>query len=266
MKKRIIYGVLAVLLAFTLVLVVGYKENVISSKADEGTEEYDETDYEVNPEDNIGPEDIESDIVPSEEDDEAMRELYNNIPVEQLEKFRAMTDEEVEEREIEIMSGYEVGQEFSEEDANFMLFVRYEYNVREISRGWKTKKHKIKNSKTACGVTASYDGYLETWDGGMHCQYGANVKCTLSKAVKSAKFKVHHALYGILGWSGKIPTIGVTYNDTLSSSSYKKSFKFNKFKKYTAVWTVYLSTWGELAVVTDKGEFNVRSKTYKHIV
>ena len=44
MKKRIIYGVLAVLLAFTLVLVVGYKENVISSKADEGTEEYDETD------------------------------------------------------------------------------------------------------------------------------------------------------------------------------------------------------------------------------
>ena len=256
---------MAILLIFTLIIGIVYKENVISSKASENIEEeYDENNYEVNPEDIIEVEDIEK-IIPSSEENEAMKELYKNIPAEQLEMFRSMTDEEVQNKEVAIMESYNVGEAFSELDRDFMLYARYEYNLRQVSRGWQTAQHKIKNSKTECGVTASYDGYLETWGGALHCQYGANVKCKLSKEVKSAKFIVHHASYGVLGWSGKIPTIGITYNDKISSSSYKNSFTFKKFEKYTAVWTVYLTTWGELSVVTNKGEFNVRSKIYKDV-
>lgn len=260
---------MAITLVISLLVGITINKNVLKSKACEDeeineTQEYDENDYETRPEDNEEEEDFEE-IVPTSEEIEAMRELYNNIPSEQLEQFRMMTDEEIQNKEVEIMGNYNVGEEFSEVDRNFMLYITYEYNVKENSRVWTTRQHKIKNSKTECGVTASYNGYLETWGGAKNCQYGANVKCTLSKKVKSAKFKVHHSAYGVLGWSGKIPSIGMTYNDKISSSGYKKSFTYKKFKKYSAFCTVYMITWGELDVKTNTGEFNVRTQTYKDI-
>lgn len=269
-KKKI--KILAVAIMMVTVSVVGVAANigVIKSKANEidSIENQYETietpiiqDVDVRDENNY----IENEHV----DDSKLQEAYSSMDSGIFNKYRVLNEEQISDLEQQVASRYNEGDILSEEDRNFILYLECEYDKKDIAqegviqKAWTTRKYNIKNSKTSNGVTASYSGNFETWAGSQHSKYGVNVKVNLSKNVKSAKFTVSHTAYGVLGWSGKIPTIGVVYNGSISSGSYTKSFSYNQMKTYAAIWPVRSSVWGSLKVKTSSGEFTMNTKTYK---
>ena len=252
LKKKNFIKVVAVLLVAVCVVGVMINKNMFKSKA--SGEDYIADKRKV--------ESINENI--------NIQEIYDNLDSSIFDKYRAMDEEQINDLEQQISLSYNEGDILSEEDQYFILFLQCEYDKNHIAedfipeRLWTTRKYKIKNSKTKCGVTASYEGYLETWAGSQHSKYGGNVKVKLSKSVKSAKFTIHHTEYGVLGWNGHMPTIGVVYSGSISSDSYKKSFSYNEMKKYSAIWPVRASIWGDLKIKTSSGEFTLNTKTYKH--
>lgn len=79
------------------------------------------------------------------------------------------------------------------------------------------------------------------------------------------KWTTYHNAYGILGSSGESISIGKVYTGKVSSDSYKKNFSYEKSKTYSAVLTCLVSTYGELQVKYDGGEYSINTKTYKSI-
>lgn len=208
--------------------------------------------------------------------DEILDDMYEKVEDEYIDNLDEMEPKEINEILNSFDEKYELGEPFSEEDTATFLYVYEKTHLEENNEndnsvnanlcGWETLTYNIGTNKIKDGVKTSYKGTFKTWTGSMHGQYDTNVDVKIEKGkdkLKSMKWTTYHDAYGILGSSGKSVSIGKVYTGHVSSDKYKKNFSFDKTVKYSAVWTVYISTHGTLDVKYDGGEYSINTKVYK---
>lgn len=283
MKKAIvgiIFGIGAVTAIVALICVMGIASNFIE-KQEPSNAKYEESNLVLET-DSIGEDDYEiiatnASELSEEEQIEVVEEMVDEIPEEQIEEFEDMSISELKDDLDDLESEYEVGEPFSEEDQNKLLYAYETYgpevlaevnNDEAISVGWTWKSYNIGNTTTKCGVKIGYSGKLKTYspaEGGTYC---TDVDVTVYSGknnLKSAKWKTRHTAYGLLGvdvgYKTASTSLGIVYDGSVSSSKYAKSFSFNKTKQYSGLWAIYLKTWGVLDVKTKNGEFNMQTTT-----
>lgn len=216
-----------------------------------------------------------------DEYDEILDDMYEEVDEDHIEELDDMEPTEINDILNSFDDKYEVGEPLSEEDQAVFLYVyenviaddkNEETNDKKMAEaqplGWETLTYKIGWNKEKAGVKTSYSGEFKTWTGSMHGKYETDVNVKIEKGkkkLKSMKWTTYHDAYGILGTSGKSPSIGKVYTGSTSSSKYKKNFSFDKSVTYSAIWVVYISTHGKLDVKYDGGEYNIQTKTYKSV-
>lgn len=210
-----------------------------------------------------------------EQYDKVLDEMYDDVDEDIIEDIEKMEPEEINDTINSFDEEYELGESLSEKDQALLLYA-YEQHTQEDKQtnnglellAWKTRVYNIGSNKKKDGVKVSYKGKFKTWSGAMHAKYDTDVHVTIEKGkskLKSMKWTTYNNAYGILGSSGKSVSIGKVYSGHISSSKYKKNFSFEKSKTYSAVCTVYISTYGSLDVKYNGGEFSKNTKTYKSV-
>jgi len=208
-----------------------------------------------------------------DEQEEVIEKMIEDIPEKQIEELEDMSISELKDDLNNLDEQYEVGEPFSEEDQNKLLYAYATYGPGAMAQendneivpvGWVWRSYDIGNTKTKYGVKIGYSGTLKTYspaEGGTYAT-DVDVKVYSGKSnLVSAKWKTRHTAYGVLGTSGQSVNLGIVYDGSVSSSKYAKSFGFEKKKTYSGIWAVYLKTWGILDVKTDTGEFNMQTTT-----
>lgn len=206
-----------------------------------------------------------------EQYEEVLEDMYENVDEENIEQIEEMEVSEMKEEVDSFDEKYKLGDILSEEDAALLLYVREQVKEEREQKhqsgivpiAWTTRKYNIGWSKKKYGVETKYKGSFKVWSGLAHGEYDTDVKITLvSGKPNSMQWITYHNAYGLIGTSGKTPSIGVTYSSKVKSSKKKSSFGFNDNTKYTALLDAYTSTWGKLKVVTKKGDYSITTKTY----
>lgn len=218
--------------------------------------------------------------ISKDEQQEMLVDMYENIPQSELEMFRKMSVIEIKEKLDSFQNRYEVGEPFTEKDQALLLYAYNEYGggnlysnnnaenkyrvpLEPIANSWNS--YSVGSSKEKLGVKTTYKGTLKTYVNRTGGRYATDVKVTVNsgkRKIKSLKWKTYHSAYGVIGMSGKTPSLGIVYDGSISSSSYTNTFSFEKTKNDTAVLPAYIKTWGKVFVRTTSGEYNYGTKVY----
>ncbi|SKA72272.1 hypothetical protein SAMN02745111_02319 [Eubacterium uniforme] len=282
MNKRILIPVTGLLICSLVVSTSFYKNNGDVAKeknwlsVNDEKDEYKLTDNQDNAVEAFKlSKNAETSLTP-EEYDAALDKMYDGVDEEYIEELDAMNPSDINDKINSFDDKYELGEPLSEEDAATLLYVyekmhpeNEEIEPSEVVAeplGWETLTYKIGWSKNKDGVKTSYSGKFSTWTGSMHGKYSTDVTVKLEKGkkkIKSLKWTTYHNAYGLLGTSGKTPSIGKVYTGSTSSSKYTDKFNFEKSVTYSAIWVIYVSTYGTLDVKYNGGEYSITTKTYK---
>lgn len=207
--------------------------------------------------------------VQKEERNAILQEMYEDIPDKKIKEYEDMPIEELKEDIDNLEEKYQVGQIFSKEDQNKVLFAYEKYggmrtknenNFDEVAYVWTT--YYMGDTKTKHGVKIGYDGKLKTYVTASGGKYNTNVKVTVysgKNKLKNAQWKTSHSAYGLIGTNGTSPSLGIVYNGSVKSDKYKKTFSFERTKNYTSLLPCYIKTWGTLIVKCDAGEFDLKT-------
>lgn len=166
-----------------------------------------------------------------------------------------LSGEEIAKRFDIINSTYNVGEAFSDKDAEFI--VHYADNQADIkARNTTTKSFNKK--KTAFNITVQIQGSTRATHNIMKNSYGAtfNSKVIKGSHTKSLQNVVTHSAYGLIGNGGTY--VGLVHNSTMgntTTSSWKPStgaLYTNSDKKYTAA-VLYANTNAYVKVTSKAG-------------
>ena len=157
-----------------------------------------------------------------------------------------LTEQEVRERFREIRTSYDVGEEFSASDADFVL--RYAVDPsKPAARG----SSAFQKTGSLGGTSATMSGTLYH-NGTFSYTYGANATISVSGPTpKNLVFTVHCTSYGVVGSGG----VGIIYDGEVSATKSNSSyFQANPSRTYSGVMTLY-SVECVLDVTTSRGSF-----------
>ena len=160
-----------------------------------------------------------------------------------------LTSEQITERFREINASYEIGEAFSDSDADFVERYATPSNEPVIqTRG----SSSFSKSGSKSGTTVKISGSIYH-EGTFNYKYGANVtvKTTGGSTPQKMKFTVHCTAYGLVGSGG----IAIVYNDGVSHTvKNTRSFTASPSRTYTAVTSFHVvECW--LDVTTANGSF-----------
>lgn len=197
--------------------------------------------------------------------------MYERIPKKEIDRLGHESYSSLLNKISDIRDDYSVGDSLSSSDQTRVLYLykKYGSGKGDVSKdtaqtvAYLKKTHSISNSSTKSGVHIGYSGVLTTYSTLMTGRYGTTVGVSkYSGKTSSAKWTTYGKAYGVIGSSGKIPSIGVVYSGSTSSSRYKKSFSFDRTVKFSAVATVAVVTWGALKVKTPNSNFTLNTRVY----
>lgn len=189
-----------------------------------------------------------------------IEEASKVLTLEDEELYKSMTDEEKTEREISIAEKYDDGSTLSEEDTIFLL-----NQAKNIKSDTGIGLFVGKSSKSVSKALSKF-GTKVTLKGTMYqnIAYVAGTstfrgKLTLTRnsgSLKKVALATHHAAYGVVGWSGKYPSIGRVYKGkvSMSKTSNLNSTKMDKTKKYSSILPSYTTMYSQATVTTSKGD------------
>ncbi|MCJ7841698.1 hypothetical protein MUB24_12485 [Lederbergia sp. NSJ-179] len=189
-----------------------------------------------------------------------LEEASKVLTAEDEKLYKSMTDEEKNEREISIAENYDEGSILSEEDTIFLL------NQAKNLKNNSGIELRAGSSSKAVSKTLSKFGTKVTLKGTMYqniayvagtSTFRGNLTLTRnSGSLKKVSLATHHSAYGIIGWSGKYPTVGRVYKGSVSMSktSNLNSTKMDKTKKYSSVLPSYTTMYSQATVTTSKGD------------
>ena len=158
-----------------------------------------------------------------------------------------LSSSEISERFHSINATYQVGEEFNDSDADFVL--RYGKKPSSIAL-YGSDQFNISGSGSGTTVKASGTLYH---NGTFQYTYGGNVTITKTAGPtpKKLTLTVHCTSYGVVGSGG----VGIIYNDGVSASkSNASTFVASPSRTYTGYMTVYsVEAWVD--VTTSSGNF-----------
>lgn len=159
-----------------------------------------------------------------------------------------LSDIAIKDRFHQINTGYEVGEEFSASDADFVN--RYAQKP-DSPMPLATQNFSV-SGRSPDGTTVSAYGNLYH-NGTISYSYGGNVTVnkTAGSTPRSMTLTVHCTSYGIVGSGG----VGIIYNDGVShTANWVNSFYASPSRTYAGVMTAY-SVEGWIDVTTASGNF-----------
>lgn len=207
------------------------------------------------------------------EKDKSIETVFQNISDTEMSKLDSMSDEELEDRIQQLSQKYSVGEPFNSFDSSMIAYIyeKQEGLLEDAAEpnptGWTWNTYNVKNTKSFSGVKVGYSGKLASYASLSGGSYKTSVHVTLysgKSKLKKLKWTTHHTSYGLLGTNGKNPSIGIIYNGSSSSSSWKHSFSYSKTVLFSSLVPLYTKTWGTLNVDTKSGNYNMNTKTYQH--
>mgnify|MGYP004692059681 CR=1 FL=1 len=158
-----------------------------------------------------------------------------------------LSEQLIRDRFSQINSSYAIGEEFTAEDADFVL--RYGVTANTPSL---LDSRSFTMSGSGYGTTVNVSGNVYH-NGTFSYSYGANawVNKTYGPTPRSMTLTVHCTSYGVVGSGG----IGIIYNDSVSyTGSNTNSFNASPSRTYSGVMTSYIvETWVD--VTTSSGNF-----------
>lgn len=160
-----------------------------------------------------------------------------------------LSSEEVADRFALIDSSYEVGEAFSEVDADFVLRYGKKPTNGEVYRASQNFNVSGSGYGTSINATGSlyHNGVAPSYS------YGGNVNIntTSGPTPKNLKLTIHCTSYGIIGSGG----VGIIYNDEVSASrAWSSSFSAAPSRSYSGYMVSY-SVYGWVDVTTSSGNF-----------
>lgn len=204
--------------------------------------------------------------------DITLEEVMNNIPEYSIEKYDSMTFEEKEAMETNIAEKYQQDDILSDEDALFLVNLANEEKQASnpMLRAGKTQKAFNKSlTKFSTKVTLSGTMYQDIAPVLGTSSYRGNVTLTLnSGSLKKVALNTHHTAYALLGWNGKIPSVGQVYKGSVSMSktSSLSSTKMDKTTRYNGVLVFSSTMYTQATVTNSKGNvFTVTSDNWTRV-
>lgn len=186
------------------------------------------------------------------------------------EKFEALSDEALNEKEVKLSNTYSEGEVVSKEDTKLILYLMSKEKSSPMLRSGKSSKSvskTVNKFKTKVVLSGTMHQNIAFLAGGS--SFRGNVKLTRkSGKLKKVSLATHHSSYGILGWNGKYPSMGCVYSGKVSMS--KKSSlnvtQMDKTKKYNSIGSSYTTMYTQATVTTSKGDqYTVTSPTWKKV-
>ncbi|MDW0110950.1 hypothetical protein [Sporosarcina aquimarina] len=196
----------------------------------------------------------------SEDEFPTLEEASQVLTSEDKEVYASMTDDEKSEKEIFIAEKYDEGSILSEEDTIFLL--NQARNVKnnpgiELYNGSSSKAVNKALSKYGTKVTLTGTMYQNIATVVGTSTFRGNLTLTAnSGALKKVALARHHSAYGVVGWSGKLPTVGRVYKGSvsMSKSSSLNTTRMDKTTKYSSILPSYTTMYSQATVTTAKGD------------
>jgi len=211
---------------------------------------------------------IEDAFAAEELQEEAYSEPIKSADDLQYDVNKNLTQEEITSRFNKINTKYDVGQAFSEQDAEFIKFYADSQleTPSELNDGisisaiqWypgQTASKSFNTSKSSNGVKVKFSGKVYGTIGIVNHSYrgklSAKITSGTSKVKKALKVRVTHSAYGLVGKK----SIGIVYNSGKSSTGTKSKVSMDNTVKYSALAVVYTYTNAYVSVTTKTGSFN----------
>ncbi len=169
------------------------------------------------------------------------------------EENKNLNTQQVVERFEKINSSYDVGEPFSEKDAEFV--VNY---ANENNEARQTDTKSFDRTKEKYGVKVRLKGYVKSTVNVLNHKFGGDYSSAVLKGshTKSLSNQVSNSAYGLVGTSGTY--IGLVHkgsvgNSTTSAWKYTQPLYSNKYKEYSAAGVVYTYTNAYVTVKTNAG-------------
>ena len=160
-----------------------------------------------------------------------------------------LSSQEITDRFKLIDASYEVGEAFSEVDADFVL----RYGMKPVNGDVYRASQNFNVSGSGYGTSINATGSLYHNGVVPSYSYGGNVNIntTYGPTPKNLKLTIHCTSYGIIGSGG----VGIIYNDEVSASkSWSSSFSASPSRSYSGYMVSY-SVYGWVDVTTSSGNF-----------
>ncbi|MDA2314395.1 MULTISPECIES: hypothetical protein [Bacillus cereus group] len=164
------------------------------------------------------------------------------------------TKEKIESKFLEIDAKYNVGEELSAEDQDFVVKYADKPLLKIKDPGPQYGSSSFTKYRTVAGIEARTWGTVSSNHGVWNNDYGANMTTqTFSGNANKIKNTVSHAAYGLVGSGG----IGKVYSDSLSTTCDNgSSCKLNEKRDYTAS-VAYSKTIASGTVYYPGGSFTI---------
>ncbi|MCY7628327.1 hypothetical protein MH206_04670 [Bacillus altitudinis] len=190
---------------------------------------------------------------------------------EDIENYKAQSEEEIIDRKTAISEGYDEGDVLSKEDTLFLLtqsvVERHEQNEEISTKGIKSSKSfTVSKKKYGTKVTVKGTMYQNIAFIAGTSSYRGNIIATRNSGkLKQVSLKTYHDSFGIIGWGGGFPSIGKVYGGKVSHKKVAnaKKYAMDKTHRYNSIIPAYTTMWTKASVVTKSNNaYDVASKTW----
>lgn len=174
-----------------------------------------------------------------------------------MDKNQNLTDRQIAQRFEEINSKYQVGEEFSEDDAEFVRTYATPAGSGDAAV-MATQSQSFSKTGSRYGVSASFSGSVFSNIGLLTSSFGGNVRCTIlsGQALQwlSTELHITQTTYGLVGSSG----IGIIYSGHISAGpTHASPFSMNQSRTYNGLLAVFGYTHSYCVIHTKTGTFSI---------
>lgn len=199
---------------------------------------------------------------------EATKALTEEDKVE----FIGLSDAEIDSKEIDISESYNEGDILSEEDTIFLLNLINEQQNRDdglvsIMAGKSQQSVSTSTTKFGTKVTMTGTMYQDIAAFVGTSTFRGRINLTRnSGSLSKVALRTHHSSYGLVGWNGKYPSIGLVYKGSvgMSKTTSLGVTQMDKDAKYNSIASSYTTMYTQATITTSKGDqYTLTTGTWK---